>query len=68
VDVGCLYVGQDLGVSVWAGCNSVRNSGVRIWLAVSRSGYEYLVKGCLYLGQDMGVSVWVGCIEARMWV
>jgi hypothetical protein len=43
VDMGSLYLGQDMGVRVWAGS---------IYVQI---GYED--RGWLYLGQDGGVKI-----------
>jgi hypothetical protein len=60
--MGWLYLGQDSGMRIWAGCIWVRIGVCGYGPAVSRSGYGCEDMGWLYLGQDMGVSVWAGCI------
>jgi hypothetical protein len=60
--MGLLYLGQDMGVSVWAGSIWVRIELWRYGLDVSSSRYGYVDIGCLYLRQDMIVSVWADCM------
>jgi hypothetical protein len=50
--MGLLYLGQDCSV--------------RVWVAVSTSGYGCEYMGCLNLGQDGSVRIWAGCILVRI--
>jgi hypothetical protein len=51
--MGCLYLGHDGVVRVWAGCIYVR------------MGCENM--GWLYLGQVRGMRIWAVCILVRIW-
>jgi hypothetical protein len=57
VDMGWLYLGQDMGVSVWAGSIYVRIGECGYGQVVCRSGWECEGLGWLYLDKVMGVSV-----------
>jgi hypothetical protein len=60
--MGRMYLGQDTGMSIWAGCIYVRIGICGYGLSVSRSGYGSECMGWLYLGQYMGAIVGAGCI------
>jgi hypothetical protein len=57
-----MYVGKDMGVSVWAGCIWVSMEVLGNGHAVSRSGYVCEGMGLLYIGQDRRMSIWADCI------
>jgi hypothetical protein len=59
---GWLYLGQNRGMNIWAGCIWVRIRVCGYGLVVSRSGYGCESMAWLVLGQDMGVSLWASCI------
>jgi hypothetical protein len=56
-----MYLGQDTGMSIWAGCIYIRIGVCGYGLSVSRPGYESECIGCLYLGQDRSMWIWAGC-------
>jgi hypothetical protein len=60
--MGCLYLGQDRSMRIWAFCILFKIGVCGYQLPVSRSRYDCECMGWLYLGQDMDVSVWAGCI------
>jgi hypothetical protein len=60
--MGMMYLGQDMGVSEWAGCIYVKIGERGYGLVVSRSGYMCECRGWLFLGQDRGMMTWAGCI------
>jgi hypothetical protein len=56
--MGWLYLDQDRGMCIWAGCVYVRIRVLGYGLTVSRSGYTNEDMGWLYLGRDGCVRVW----------
>jgi hypothetical protein len=55
-----MYLGQDTGMIIWAGCIYVRIGVCGYGLCVSRRGYECECMGWLYLGQDRRIRIWAG--------
>jgi hypothetical protein len=57
-----MYLDQDKGMRIWAGCIDVRIGVCGYGLSVSRSGCGSECIGWLYLGQDRSMRIWAGCI------
>jgi hypothetical protein len=66
--MGWLYLGQDRGMGIRAGCIWVRIGVCGYGPAVSRLEYVCEDMGWLYLGQDIGVFIWAGCISVSIGV
>jgi hypothetical protein len=66
-----MYLGQNTGMSIWAGSIYVRIQVCGYELSVSRSGCGSKCLGCLYLGQDRSMKIcsWLYLVQDRcMWI